>query len=181
MYLGLLSLQNSRNKCCLPPSLRYFVTDAWTKTRSKNEMLTTLLPISQRSHRVPWNPDTNQNLLTGGLKLKVNKTPNLILPQSHISGNGNSILLATQTKNLLVIFVISLPSTPMSNPAELSCHFYIQNKWEANHSHQLYCFSLFSLSTAQTITSLETSLASQLPPDPHPLWSVFQGADRMSL
>ena len=46
----------------------------------------------------------------------------------------------------------------MSNPAESPCHFYIQNKWEANHSHQLYCFSM-----AQTITSLETSLPPSFP------------------
>ena len=40
------------------PSLCYFVTEAWNKTRSKNKMLTTLLHISQGSHRVPWNPDS---------------------------------------------------------------------------------------------------------------------------
>lgn len=91
-----------------------FLLQKLTNTRSKNKCsqpYSTSVKVTQDSLKSRL---TNRNLLIGGLKLKDTdkpNSPNLILPQSPISGNGNSILLATQTQNHEVIFVFSLPST----------------------------------------------------------------------
>lgn len=91
-YAGSLILDfpafRMRNKCLFKlASLRCFVTAAWTKSRSKNKMLTPTSYINQGTHRVPWSPDSQIeiHLQVSHLRWTKSNSPNLIFPKSSTS------------------------------------------------------------------------------------------------